>query len=102
MACTLTPDRRKERRPRRRRSLRVMDETQPFVLDLVEQHWCEPIPEIDPSQAGRLRIIISGITVRVPDRLSRRAQRPFREQARRTMIHLSCGERRLAAIPTRT
>lgn len=60
MACTPTPDRRKERHPRWRRSLRVMDGTRPFVLDLVEQHWCEPAPEMDPSQAGRLRIIING------------------------------------------
>jgi hypothetical protein len=40
-----------------------MDETRPFVLDLVEQHWCEPFPEMDPSQGGRLRIVINGITV---------------------------------------
>jgi hypothetical protein len=40
-----------------------MDDPRPFVLELVEQHWCEPSPETDPSQAGRLRIVINGITV---------------------------------------
>lgn len=40
-----------------------MDDTRPFVLELVEQHWCEPSPEMDPSQGGRLRLVINGITV---------------------------------------
>jgi hypothetical protein len=40
-----------------------MDDTRPFVLDLVEQHWCEPSPEMDPSQGGRLRIVLNGMTV---------------------------------------
>jgi hypothetical protein len=34
-----------------------------LVVDLVEQHWCGPAPESDPSQAGRLRIVINGVTV---------------------------------------
>lgn len=50
-------------RRRWQRSLHLMDNTRPFVLDLVEQHWCEPSPEMDPSQGGRLRVVINGITV---------------------------------------
>jgi hypothetical protein len=34
-----------------------------FVLDLIDQHWCEPNPEMDPSQGGRLRVVINGVTV---------------------------------------
>jgi hypothetical protein len=40
-----------------------MDDTRHFVLDLVEQHWCDPAPEMDPSQGGRLRVVINGVTV---------------------------------------
>ena len=40
-----------------------MDDQRPFVLELIEQHWCEPAPELDPSQGGRLRIVINRITV---------------------------------------
>jgi hypothetical protein len=40
-----------------------MDDTRLFGLDLIEQHWCEPSPEMDPSQGGRLRVVINGTTV---------------------------------------
>ncbi len=40
-----------------------MDAGQVFALDLIEQHWCEPSPEFDPSQGGRLRVVINAITV---------------------------------------
>jgi hypothetical protein len=40
-----------------------MDDTRLFGLDLLEQHWCEPSPEMDPSQGGRLRVVINGTTV---------------------------------------
>ena len=40
-----------------------MDKTRPFVLDLLEQHWCGPSPAMDPSQGGRLRVVINGTVV---------------------------------------
>lgn len=40
-----------------------MDDRGTFALELIEQHWCEPFSEMDPSQGGRLRIVINGITV---------------------------------------
>jgi len=40
-----------------------MADTGRFVLDLIEQHWCDPAPEMDPSQAGRVRVGINGATV---------------------------------------
>ena len=40
----------------------MMEIPEPFVIDLVEQHWCDPA-ELDSSQGGRLRIVINGVTV---------------------------------------
>jgi hypothetical protein len=40
-----------------------MDAVPLFSLDLIEQHWCEPDSEHDPSQGGRLRVVINGILV---------------------------------------
>jgi len=41
----------------------MVEIAEPFEIDLVEQHWCDPAPEMDPSQGGRLRIVINGVTV---------------------------------------
>jgi hypothetical protein len=40
-----------------------MDGSPRFKLELLEQHWCAPEPELDPSQGGRLRILINGVAV---------------------------------------
>lgn len=40
-----------------------MDDMRAFALDLIEQHWCEPNPELDPSAGGRRRVVINGTTV---------------------------------------
>lgn len=40
-----------------------MDDTRAFVLELIEQHWCGPNPEMDPSAGGRLLVRINGATV---------------------------------------
>ncbi|MGH2967145.1 MAG: hypothetical protein ACRDMH_17440 [Solirubrobacterales bacterium] len=40
-----------------------MDDRRLFVLDLIEQHWCDPNPEQDPSAGGRLRVVINGTTL---------------------------------------
>jgi hypothetical protein len=40
-----------------------MRDTKTFELGLIEQHWCEPNPEMDPSAGGTLRVVINGTTV---------------------------------------
>ena len=40
-----------------------MDDRRAFVLELIEQHWCGPNPEMDPSAGGRLLVRINGATV---------------------------------------
>jgi hypothetical protein len=40
-----------------------MDGSPKLTLSLLEQHWCGPEPEMDPSQGGRLRVVINGVAV---------------------------------------